>query len=87
LKIQPGKGGTNDNLEGDHFGSGEDWLNEPKPPSLSTLDAGRSDLSISSGKLDGSLTVETGVGRRVATLSNDNIYEVSFPRRAFFSGP
>jgi hypothetical protein len=70
--------GTNDNLEDNHLGI------KPKP-SLSTTTAGRYDLlSRSSSKLDGSmLQAETVVGRRDTTVSNDAVYEVSFPTRAF----
>jgi hypothetical protein len=70
--------GTNDNLEDNHLGI--------KPnPSLSTMTAGRYDLlSSSSSKLVGSmLQAETIVGRRDTTESNDAVYEVSFPTRAF----
>jgi hypothetical protein len=70
--------GTNDNLEDNHLGV------MPKP-SLSTTTAGRYDLlSRSSSKLDGSmLQAETVVGRRDTTVSNDAVYEVSSPPRAF----
>jgi hypothetical protein len=79
LKVQD-TGGTNDNLEGDNFDGVEDWFNKPQP-SLSTRMTGRTDrISQGSGKLAGSTTVDTVVGRRAVTImANDPIYEVSFP--------